>query len=285
MIYQNAQNLPDALYQAIANDPYKKSGDFSASELPGPPQIRALKQRYNDQIVQDVADLIYPLIGNNTHYILQRMGIKNALQEEQFTYEVNGYKVSGRPDDYMDEVLTDYKVTTRYVLIDGVKPEWEAQLNIYTFLLKKNGFHVNAAKICTIFRDWSKIQALKNPDYPKHQVALLPVKLWDLNKTGAYIARRVAAHVEAENLADDILPECTPEERWEKPTSWAVKKEGRKTAVRVLPSLVQAHEYIEEKKLDPKIHSVEERTGESTRCEYYCVCKEFCQQYKKMKGE
>ena len=81
MIYQNTQNLPDALYQAIANDPYKKGGDFSASELPGPPQIRVLKQRYDKQIVQDVADLIYPLIGNNTHYILQRLGLKNALKE------------------------------------------------------------------------------------------------------------------------------------------------------------------------------------------------------------
>jgi len=284
MIYQNTQNLPDALYQAIANDPYKKGGDFSASELPGPPQIRVLKQRYDKQIVQDVADLIYPLIGNNTHYILQRMGVKNALQEEQLTYMVNGYKVSGRLDHYMNEILDDYKVTTRFVLIDGVKPEWEAQLNINAFLLKKNGFPVSAARICAIFRDWSKIQALKNPDYPKYQVAILPVKLWNLNETGAYIARRIVAHVEAENLADHILPECTSKERWEKLTTYAVKKEGRKTAVRVLNSEQEAEQYIENKKLNDK-HFIEKRLGESTRCEYYCIVKDFCQQYKKMKED
>jgi len=285
MIYQNTQNLPDALYQAIANDPYKKGGDFSASELPGPPQIRVLKQRYDKQIVQDVADLIYPLIGNNTHYILQRMGVKNALQEEQLTYMVNGYKVSGRPDDYMDKILSDYKVTTRYVLIDGAKPEWKAQLNIYAFLLEKTGFPVESARVCAMFRDWSKIQALKNPDYPKYQVAILPIVLWDLNETGAYIARRIDAHVKAENLPDDLLPECTPEERWEKPTIYAVKKKGRKSSVRNLTSLKHAQEYIEKNNLDTAIHSIEKRIGESTRCEYYCIVKDFCQQYKKMKED
>ena len=170
-------------------------------------------------------------------------------------------------------------------MIDGAKPEWKAQLNIYAFLLEKTGFPVESARVCAMFRDWSKIQALKNPDYPKYQVAILPIVLWDLNETGAYIARRIDAHVKAENLPDDLLPECTPEERWEKPTIYAVKKKGRKSSVRNLTSLKHAQEYIEKNNLDTAIHSIEKRIGESTRCEYYCIVKDFCQQYKKMKED
>ena len=110
MIYTNKQNLPEALYQAIKNDPYKKGSDYSASELPGPPQIRVLKQRYDKDIKIDVADLIYPLIGNNSHYILERAGVKNSLQEERLFCEVDGCSISGKLDFFEDMILWDYKV-------------------------------------------------------------------------------------------------------------------------------------------------------------------------------
>jgi len=284
MIYQNEQKLPEALYRAIARDPYKKLSDFTATELPGPPQIRVLKQRYDNQIVQDVSELIYPLIGNNTHYILERMGLKNALQEERLTANVDGHSVSGQLDFYDEtEILWDYKITTRFVLIDGVKPEWEAQFNINRWLLAQNNFNVRAAKVCAIFRDWSKIQAMRNSDYPKHQVAILPVNLWPLGDVETYISDRIKIHKEAEELPDSRLPLCSPAERWEKPTKWAVMKKGRKTAVRVLDSESEALKYIEEKKLDEKNHFIDFRIGESTRCEYYCVVKDYCSQYKNIR--
>jgi hypothetical protein len=247
--------------------------------LPGPPQIRTLKQRYEDKITVDVADLIYPLVGNNTHYILERMGMKNSLQEERLQWEIAGKTVSGQLDHYdIDKILWDYKVTTRFVLIDGVKPEWEAQSNINSWLLENHNFEVKEAKICAIFRDWSKIQAARNKDYPKHQVAVLPVTLWHFNDVESYIKERIKLHELAESLPDSELPECTPEERWAKPTTWAVKKEGRKTAVRVLGSRKDAEQYMKEKDLDAK-HSIEKRPGESTRCEYYCDVKDYCHQY------
>jgi hypothetical protein len=280
MEYTNKQGLPESLYQAIANDPYKKGGAFSGSELPGPPQIRVLKQRH--PITVDVADMIYPLIGNNVHYILERMGIKNSLQEEQFISTVDGVKVSGRPDFYdSGYVLWDYKVTTRFVLIDGVKPEWEAQTNIYAWLLENHQFKVEDIRICTIFRDWSKIQAMKNPDYPKCQVAVLPVTFWKACDTEDYIRQRLDLHLGAEELDDNELPECTAKERWDKPTIYAVMKKGRKSSVRNLPTLEDSERYLHDKQLDQN-HSIQVRPGESTRCEYYCDVKQFCQQYKRM---
>jgi len=38
MKYTNKTNLPDTLFKSLSNDPYYKIGDYSGSELPGPPQ-------------------------------------------------------------------------------------------------------------------------------------------------------------------------------------------------------------------------------------------------------
>ena len=286
MKYTNKQGLPEALFLAIANDPYEKDSDFSASELPGPIQIWVLRKRYTNEITTDVSDLIYPLIGNNTHYILERMGIKNGLQEERLKFKMGNWVVSGKLDFYdSKKILWDYKVTTRWVLIDGVKPEWEGQMNINAWLLKMNNFGVNGANVCAMFRDWSKIQAMKNPDYPKHQVAILPVKLWESQDVWEYVEDQITRRMSALNLSDENLPECTPEERWEKPTIYAVMKKGRKSSVRNLITFELAQEYIENNQLDTNIHSIQVRPGESTRCEYYCDVKNFCQQYKIMKED
>jgi hypothetical protein len=281
MKYTNTQNLLKPLVEAIKNDPYSGKG-FTASMLPQPVQIYALKKMYDDKITIDVSDMLYPLLGNNTHYIVQRMGISNALQEERLYASVNGHEVSCQIDLYMDRILQDFKVTTRWVLIDGAKDEWVKQQNINSFIVESNGFGVDKIEVVCIFRDWSKIQAIKNPDYPKYQVAVLPVEKWSLSEQMLYILERINLFKDAEKLPDTQLPECTSVERWEKPTIYAVMKKGRKSSVRNLTSRLQAEDFIIDKHLDTKTHSIEVRPGESMRCEYYCEVKDFCHQYKKM---
>ena len=280
MKYTNKTGLPEALFKALSNDDYKKEGHFTASELPTPPQIWVLRNRYKDEITEDVSDRIYPLIGSNTHYILERAGVKNSLTEERLFADVGLWNISGRIDFYFaDKVLWDYKVTTMYVLIDGVKPEWEAQGNINAYLLDENSFDVNAIKICCIFRDWSKIQAMKNPNYmSRKQVAVLDVNQWGRTETYDYILHRINLFVSSEDLPDNELPECTAKERWEKPTQYAAKKKDAKRATKLFSEKEAAEKFAEEKNL-----VVETRIGESTRCEYYCSVSEFCQQYKKTK--
>ena len=283
----NKFNLPEALYRAILNDPYKKVSDFTASELPVPVQIRALRNRYSDEIKQDATELIFPLIGNNVHHIIERVDLKNALQEERFQTTIQGFTLSGQIDLYEHPILWDFKVTTRFVLIDGAKPDWIAQSNVNAWLMKTYKFNVEQIKIGAIFRDWSKIQALRDKDYPQRQVAVLPMPLWKEEDTYEWIKERITEHIAADITPDEKLPECTPEERWEKPTTYAVKKGKNKRAVRVLPSLEDAEDYII-KNISETIGSnrqywIEERPGQSTRCEYYCEVKDFCQQYKRMK--
>lgn len=282
MKHTNKTNLPEALFQSLSQDPYKKVGNFTASELPTPTQIWVLRKRYRDKIIVDVSDLIYPLIGNNTHYILERAGVKNALTEERLFATVGLWFVSGKLDFYYaDRTLWDYKVTSMWVLIDGVKPDWEAQCNINALLLHENGFSTENIKICCIFRDWSKVQALTNPNYlSKKQVSVLGVTMWGVDNTREYILSRIKAFTEAEDLPDNELPKCTPEERWQRPDKYAITRLGNKKASKLCESEEEAQEWIG--KANPKMkYEITFRPGESVRCKYYCEVKDFCQQYNK----
>jgi hypothetical protein len=176
--------------------------------------------------------------------------------------------------------LSDYKFTSVWTVIYGLKPEWKAQMNCYKPFYEAATFPVNEMKIYVLGRDWKRTDMLHNNNYPKHEISTLNVPVWNANEIETYMQARVRIHQNCEDIEDNKLPFCTPEERWEKKTTWAVIKEGRKRAERVLDSEQKAIEYIniaQDKKL-----AIIKRPGESTRCEHYCVCKEFCNQYQEI---
>jgi hypothetical protein len=49
-----------------------------------------------------------------------------------------------------------------------------------------------------------------------------------MEERDAYIRQRIALHSACDFAmeTDGELPDCTPEEMWEKPTVWAIKKKG-----------------------------------------------------------
>jgi hypothetical protein len=78
----------------------------------------------------------------------------------------------------------------------------------------------------------------------------------------------------------DLMPVCTPEERWRKPTVWAVYAPGKTVKAAKL------HDNAE----DAAAHAeriggeVQYRAGEDTRCEEYCEVSRWCP-YLATKGE
>ena len=105
----------------------------------------------------------------------------------------------------------------------------------------------------------------------------MELPLWPLEKTEAYIRERLEAHRNAKVADDwgDALPECTEEERWIRATQYAVKREGRKTAIRVLDDLKEAEALAEKEK-----GFVEIRKGEAIRCtNNFCGVNQWCKQY------
>ena len=73
----------------------------------------------------------------------------------------------------------------------------------------------------------------------------------------------------------DELPPCTDDERWVRETKFAVKREGRKTAIRVFETQQEADELAVKEN-----GYVEVRKGEAIRCTgNFCGVAEWCSQY------
>jgi len=283
----NIYNLPEPLVSVVENDPYptEVDWDISTTTLLSPPRIVQLKNRFYNELIEDVSENIYRLIGTNTHHILERVKTENCIKEQRFTHYINGWKLAGQIDLFEIEpaILSDYKVTSVWSVVAGIKPENEAQLNTNAYLMIKNGYTPKKLQIVSLIRDWSKHQVKKSSNYPQCQVAVQVAPLWEYEQATEYIYHRVKMHQRAVETPSDELPECTPEERWERPTKYAVMKKGRKSAVRVLDGYEDAEKYIEDNGLD-KNHSIDIREGESVRCESYCNVNSFCSQYRKMKA-
>ena len=132
-------------------------------------------------------------------------------------------------------------------------------------------------KICALVRDFNRHYRKEN--YPASPICVVDVPMWDSVKTEMYIRERLEMHREAKMRADfeEELQNCSDEERWMSETTFAVKREGRKTAIRVFKSIEEATELAEKEK-----GYVETRLGEPRRCTgNYCGVSQWCNQYQK----
>ena len=269
------------MVSAISADWYEQDGRISVTGLIGPPRIRQLKMRYADEMVEDVSEGIWRLLGSAVHGVLERAEIEGTIQERRVSTEILGWKVTGQADLWTPPgTLDDYKVTSAWSAIRAPKPEWISQLNCYAHLTRLDGRRVDKLRIVAIFRDWSRSRAIRDSDYPRIAAGVIPIPVWPDEQAAEYMARRVELHQEAGRLYDCDLPICTPEERWDKKTTFAVKKKGRKSALRVLDSQEEAEENMAPRGAG---HFIEERPGESTRCLGYCPVCDFCDYGKMVK--
>lgn len=268
----NVHGLPDALVNAVKNDPYTGGGDISVTKLIDAPKRRTLYKKYREFVVEDVSERIWSLMGQAVHTVLERAGT-NALVEERLYAEVNGWKVSGQFDrlHLADAVLQDWKVCSVYKAKGDVG--WERQLNCLRWLAHKNGMKVDRLQVVAIFRDWKKSEALRQSDYPQQNVQVIDVPVWSLEDTENYILGRVQMHQLSDSGEET---ECTQEERWYSGTSFALMKTGGKRAKKVAATRDELGEL-------PPDHYIEERPGINRRCESYCEVAPFCDQYRRLK--
>ena len=264
----NKYNYPEPFAVAAKKNTYTKGeADYSITELNSPPRLVQLTKRHDGELTEDVSERLWMLLGTVAHEILERGGREGQeLTEERLYATVGGKKIGGKLDTLClgSGLLTDYKLVSVWSYILGTKPEWTAQANCYAFLARENGHTVNALEIFAMFRDWSESKSLGSGDYPKTNCLRIPLEMWPHEKTRDYIKERVLLHDVAKLQGDDFLPACTPEERWEKPTTYAVMKPGRKSALSVHDTLEAATAA-----LAPGC-SVVTRPGTSRRCASYC---------------
>jgi len=276
VIITNNAGLPAPLVEAVRRDPYSSNGsDITVTMLPKPARAVALERVHKGEISEDAADRLWALIGQIGHLILERSG-SGMMTELRLFAQVNGWKVSGQMDLLSGNVLVDYKLTSVWSCKDGLKPEWEQQMNMLRWLAIKNKIQIEKAQIVAIFRDWSKLEARRSSDYPRHQVQVFEVPLWPLEKAQRWMLDRVATH----QAARMNIPECTSDERWEKPEKFALMKDGRQRAVKLHHTKESAEQHLESLRRDD--HYIEHRPGEQVRCQSYCAAMPFCQQAKSL---
>jgi len=171
---------------------------------------------------------------------------------------VCSWVISGQADLFSEEgTLYDFKVTSAWAfrLEDGVKGEWEGQLNVLAHLIRnrhwyyedpskahepqsatlvRDGLEVKAARIFAFLRDFSPGQSEANtdeclakhqePDYPVAPMHVVEAPLWSEHSARAFIEQRLALHSAYDQADPTKIPECSPGMRWFKGDSWAVFK-------------------------------------------------------------
>lgn len=274
----NRLNLPQPIVEAVKNDSYSAGdADMSVTTLLKPPRITALEAKHDGEIEEDASERIWSLLGQVVHGILERADT-TGIAERRLFMTAEGWRISGQMDRFMAGVLQDYKFVTVYKFKDGKVPEeYEAQMNVYAELLRQNGHAVTHLEIVGILRDWSKMEARRDESYPQTQIVVREVPLWPEIKAREFIRTRVILHQQARIT----LPLCSQEERWAKPDTFAVIKQGAKRATRVYESEDEA---IGHAKQDSALY-VQKRLGENTRCQNYCAVSRFCDQFKALESD
>jgi hypothetical protein len=279
----NKHGIPDTFLNVLKRPTYSKGrAHLSATQLLNSPKIVALTKKFEDELEQDVSDMVWSLFGTAIHGVLEHGKDDNHIVEERLHATIDGWRISGAIDLQIitgPETVSvrDYKTTSSWAVMNE-KIEWEQQLNIYAWLVENvKGKIVDSVGIVAIIRDWSRREAAKNPDYPQAPVKEIPITLWPYQKREDFISERISKHSECEfhMETDEELPPCTPEEMWEKPTTWALKKKGGVRAIKVYETQEEA-----EAALDPKVHEIEVRLGSRTRCESFCPVNTYCQQWR-----
>jgi hypothetical protein len=282
----NHFNVPEPLVALARKEYYSKGkADYSVTEIMSPPRIQRLKRKYWDDMEQDVTDMLWSMLGSALHVVAERSEVIDHLNEERLFMEIDGVTLSGSIDLQQHVkggvALKDYKFTSVWAVMND-KPEWEQQLNVYGWMVHKiKGVDIKGLQICAILRDWSTRKAQTESGYPQAQIQMVDIPIWSFDKTEKYVHERIELHKESKVQADwdEELPECTEEERWMRTTTYAVKKEGRKSAVRVFDAQEDAVKLIEESE-DKKKLSIEVRKGEPVRCTgNYCGVNKWCSQY------
>ncbi|GHV82598.1 hypothetical protein AGMMS49991_11560 [Spirochaetia bacterium] len=275
----NKLALPEGLVKAVSTERHNAEKCISATTLIQGIKHIILTDRHWEELEDDVSDRVWAIWGTAVHSLLESEG-ENDFAELEMSHKVDDITITGRIDNYdmKGGVICDYKTASVWKVKFNDFNDWWYQGMIYAWLLRKNGFAVNKCRFIALLKDHSKAEAARDYQYPENPVFVyeFDVTFARLMKIDAFIRTKVRDYLRGIELADNDIPPCTPDERWDKATRYAVKKEGRKTAIRLLDKKDDADAMTADL---GKGHYVEIRPGESTKCMSYCLCAGFCNYY------
>ena len=283
--------MPETILNVIARPQYSKGkANMSVTELLNSPRIVQLKRKHWDSLTEDAADMVWSIFGTAIHNILEHGKGDNHIVEERIHAELSGMRISGAIDlqEVTDNgiVVSDYKTTSAWAVMNE-KQDWHNQLNSYAYLVEAaKKLPVCKLQIVAIIRDWSRRDAVTREGYPKAPIVVIDIPLWSFEEREAYVKSRISLHGDAlfEVETDGDMPDCTPEEMWEKPTTYALKRDGSVRAKSVHETSEAAEAALAnatEKAKKGEKFLIEIREGDRTRCSNFCQVAGMCSQNKK----
>lgn len=275
----NNFNLPQALVDKCVREKHNSPHCISATSLKNGTRAFYLTDRHFDEIEVDASDMLWAVFGDAFHSLMDKES-EDVVTEKDLSYDVDGWKVTGRVDGYNTKTgeVYDWKTTSVWKVVNGDFDEWKFQGLVYAWLLRKNGLIANKCRFIACLKDHSKSKAKFDKSYPQKPIYVYEFDVTDddiaeIEKT---IKEKVADIAKCENVKDDDLPLCNESERWTK-CEFAVMKDGRKTAVRVFKD-DNAKELAE--KLASEVGGYVVDRSTDAKCNGYCQCCEFCSHWK-----
>jgi hypothetical protein len=287
----NNFGMPETILNVIARPQYSKGkANMSVTELLNSPRIVQLKRKHWNDLTEDAADMVWSIFGTAIHNILEHGKGDNHIVEERIHIELDGMHISGAIDLQEVEpdgiIVSDYKTVGAWSVLNE-KQDWHNQLNSYAYLVEAaKKLPVIKLQIVAMVRDWSRRDAATREGYPKAPIVVIDIPLWSFEEREAYVRSRISLHGDAlfEMETDGEMPECTPEECWEKPTMYALKKDGNVRAKSVHETSEAADTALAaatEKAKKGEKFLIEVREGNRTRCSSFCQVAGMCSQYQK----
>jgi hypothetical protein len=212
--------------------------------------------------------------------------------ERAVVEKIDDRLVAGRFDIlYRKRHIYDIKTAKTWKLVfDTEMVDWHEQQNIYAYLLRLRGINVESLNIIAVYLDWQQNMALRDRNYPQQRVEQYRLNLWSPERQAEFVSDKLAMHKACEDLMDEELPACTPEERWERfPGGGTVqyallKTKQSKRAMRCVSNIPEMASYAAEKSL-PSSTVVEVRHAKRTRCEDWCEVSPWCNHYREYMRE
>jgi len=256
----------------------------SATQLIAPPRIGLLRKKHYSELKQDVSERLWAILGTVIHRVMVDGADEEHIAEENLFIEIDGWLVKGGVDVQRQGnrvKIIDYKFTKSFKYQKNDFSDWEEQLNIYAYMVRKaKGYEVDELEVVMFVRDFSPGQ-VKNKGYPPASVVPVPITLWPVEKQEAFIRERITIHKDARRAAEwgEPLPKCSDLERWKRESDYAVMKPGGKRATKVCANQVAAEE-CRKKMKKPDDYEIVHREDDPTRClGDYCGVAGFCEQW------
>lgn len=221
----NKNGLPEPICRAVEaqmNGHDIGDADISVTQLIDSPLINWLYRFHkNDpRLLSDAQDGLWALYGVLLNQVLDQFASEGKGEFIQISLksEFNGLWIAGHPDLLLlpGGLLQDYKFTSAYKVKNakekGVPPVWEAQLNLYMWLIYQRpdilkSREIEKLQIVACLRDYGPRFSDLKP------VEILDVPRWSAERVRDYLRERTDLHKAALQM-DEFPPICSEEERW-----------------------------------------------------------------------